>query len=104
MNDVYPAVRRSEIDSDGMPVKRQMVFPSERFANGFHGEENSRPGGYGLFVFGILPHDFQTAGINIFECEDLAVYDTLNAQAEVVLMPQPADFLRVPVQIAFSAP
>lgn len=22
MNDVYPAVRRSEIDSDGMPVKR----------------------------------------------------------------------------------
>ena len=55
MDHAYLPIRCPEINEDRIFVKRQIVFPSERFADCLRSQQDSRVGRYRTFVSGILP-------------------------------------------------
>lgn len=75
------------VNSDRMPVQRQAIFPSERFADGLYRNQNTWFCRYKLLILGMLSHDFQTTNIDIIERRDLSAYDALDAQTKIVFMP-----------------
>lgn len=88
MDHAYLPVRCSEINEDRIFVKRQIVFPSERFADCLRSQQDSRVGRYRTFVSGMLPHDLLAAFIDVVERKDLSPDDAQQAQGKFVFAGQ----------------
>ena len=88
MDHAYLPIRCPEINEDRIFVKRQIVFPSERFADCLRSRQDSRVGRYRTFVSGILPHDLHAAFIDVVERKDLSADDAQQTQGKFVFVGQ----------------
>lgn len=88
MDHAYLPIRCPEINEDRIFVKRQIVFPSERFADCLRSQQDSRVGRYRTFVSGILPHDLHAAFIDVVERKDLSADDAQQTQGKFVFVGQ----------------
>ena len=84
MDHAYLPVRCSEIYLDRIFVQRQIVFPSEGFADCLRSQQDSRFGRYRTFVSGMLPHDLLAAFIDVVERKDLFPDDAQQTQGKFV--------------------
>ncbi len=88
MDHAYLPVGFSEIDEDRIFVKRQIVFPSEGFADCLRSQQESRFCRYGTIVSGMLSHDLHAAFIDVVERKDLSPDDAQQAQGKFVFAGQ----------------